>query len=117
MSDIFKISNEKLVIISLTSIAWITLIVMAICMLFEHLVGTEVISLFISIVSAVVGALSGIYVGRKINPNDNTLPDNTTSDDTTTINTEPTINTEENKQDNTNTENEQENLLEIQDKQ
>lgn len=112
MSDIFKISNEKLVIISLTSIAWITLIVMAICMLFEHLVGTEVISLFISIVSAVVGALSGIYVGRKINPNNNT-----TSDDTTTINAEPTINTEENKQDNTNTENEQENLLEIQDKQ
>ena len=105
MSDIFKISNEKLVIISLTSIAWITLIVMAICMLFEHLIGTEVISLFISIVSAVVGALSGIYVGRKINPNNNTQPDDTT------------INTEENKQDNTNTENEQENLLEIQDKQ
>ena len=112
MSDIFKISNEKLVIISLTSIAWITLIVMAICMLFEHLVGTEVISLFISIVSAVVGALSGIYVGRKINPNNNTTPD-----DTTTINAETTINTEENKQDNTNTENEQENPLEIQDKQ
>lgn len=105
MSDIFNISNEKLVIMSLTSIAWITLIVMAICIFSQHLIGIEVISLFITIPSAVVGALGGIYMGKKTNPTNNTIVDDTT------------INTEENKQDNTNTENEQENLLEIQDKQ
>lgn len=111
MSNIWNVSNEKLVIISLTSIAWITLIVMAICIFSQHSIGIETISLFITIPSAVVGALGGIYMGKKANPN------NTIVDDTTTINAEPTINTEKNKQDNTNTENEEENLLEIQDKQ
>ena len=59
--------NEKIVILSLTSIAIITLVVMMFCIIFEHLQGLETIALFISVVSGVVGALSGIYVGKSKN--------------------------------------------------
>lgn len=108
MYNIWDVSNEKLVIISLTSIAWLTLLVMAICMFSKHSIGIETISLFITIPSAVVGALGGIYMGKKTNPN------NTIVDETIT-NAEPTTNDEY--YNNNDTEKEPEIPLEIQDKQ
>ena len=66
-----KTTTQKIVILSLTSIAIINQLVILAIVLYTQDASTEVIALFMNIVSAVVGALGGLFVGKQMSTDEN----------------------------------------------
>ena len=72
-------NTQQLVIASLTAIALTTLISLTISVLVAHLHDLEIFALYFNVISGVVGALAGLYMGKRLETdtiNDNTINDN-----------------------------------------
>lgn len=72
-------NTQQFVIASLTAIALTTLISLTISVLVAHLHDLEIFALYFNVISGVVGALAGLYMGKRLETdtiNDNTINDN-----------------------------------------
>lgn len=66
-----NLSTQQLVITSLTAIALCTLLSLTIAILVANLHELEIFALYFNIISGVTGALAGLYMGKRLNDEDN----------------------------------------------